>query len=184
MVAQTVAELRTRMEKVQTGLRRRIRASSTGERALVGGSAAVLVALLFLPWMAAVCLGTCNGFDFGGNLDGVHGWGLLTLTGLLVVVGLWALRCYPDRVRMPKPPPQLARYPLAARVRPFLRDPLIYMAAGGLEVVGVVLFWFEYHGTVATFLDVSVRPSIGWFLALLGAAATTAGGCLLQRERS
>ena len=100
------------------------------------------------------------------------------------LVGLWALRCYPDRVRMPKPPPQLARYPLAARVRPFLRDPLIYMAAGGLEVVGVVLFWFEYHGTVATFLDVSVRPSIGWFLALLGAAATTAGGCLLQRERS
>lgn len=144
----------------------------------------MLFALLFLPWMTAVCLGSCNGFEFGGDLDGVHGLGLVTLAGLLVVVGLWAYRCYPDRVRMPQLPPRLARLRLVVRLRPYLRDPMIYMAAGGIEVAGVVLFWVEYHGTVATFLSVSVRPSIGWFLALLGAAATIAGGYLLQRERS
>jgi hypothetical protein len=183
MVAQTVAGFRARLDKVQAGLRQRIRASSLGERALVGGSAAVLFALLFLPWMTAVCLGSCSGFDFGGDLDGVHGWGLLTLAGLLAVVGLWALRCYPDRVKLPQLPPRVLRHPLVMRLRPHLRDPLIYMAAGGVEVAGVVLFWIEYHGSVATFLSVSVRPSIGWFLALLGAAATIAGGYLLERQR-
>jgi hypothetical protein len=182
MVAHAVSEIRTRFDKAQAGLRLRIRASSMGVRALVGGSAAVIVAL-FLPWMAAVCLGTCNGFDFGGNLDGAHGCGLLTLAGMLVAVGLWALRCYPDRVRVPQLPPRLSRHPLVARIRPHLSDPVIYMVAGGVEVLGVVLFWFEYHGGVYTFLDVSVRPSIGWFLALLGSAATIAGGYLLQRER-
>jgi hypothetical protein len=187
MVAQRVAGLRARLDRVHAGLRQRIRASSLGERALVGGSAAVLFALLFLPWMTAVCLGTCNGFDFGGDLDGVHGWGLLTLAGLLIVVGLWALRCYPERVRLTQPPARLsslARHRLVVRLRPHLRDPLIYMVAGAIEIAGVVLFWFEYHGTLATFLSVSVRPSIGWFLALLGAAATIAGGYLLQRERA
>ncbi|HEX6492888.1 MAG TPA: hypothetical protein VF112_05220 [Candidatus Dormibacteraeota bacterium] len=183
MVAQRVAQIRGRLTRVDAELRQRIRASSMGVRALVGGSAAVLIALLFLPWMAAVCLGTCSGFNFGGDLDGVHGWGLLTLAGMLAVVGLWALRCYPDRVRIPPLPPRVARHPLFIRVRPYLRDPLVYMAAGGVEVLGVVLFWFEYHSSVATFLDVSVRPSIGWFLALLGAAATIAGGYLLERER-
>jgi hypothetical protein len=187
MVAQRVAGLRARLDRVHAGLRHRIRASSLGERALIGGSAAVLVALLFLPWMTADCLGTCNGFDFGGDVDGGHGWGLLTLAGLLVVVGLWALRCYPDRVRMPRLPSRLLplmRHPGAVRLRRHLRDPLVYMIAGGTEVAGVVLFWFEYHGNLATFLSVSVRPSIGWFLALLGAAATIAGGYLLERERA
>jgi hypothetical protein len=187
MVAHRVAGLRARLDRVHAGLRTRIRGSSPGERALVGGSAAVLLALLFLPWMTAVCLGTCNGFDFGGDLDGVHGWGLLTLGGLLAVVGLWALRCYPDRVRLPQLPPRLSslsRHRLVVRLRPHLRDPLLYMVAGGIEVAGVVLFWFEYHDAVAIFLRVSVRPSIGWFLALLGAAATIAGGYLLQRERA
>ncbi|HVS44879.1 MAG TPA: hypothetical protein VMU20_21690 [Candidatus Dormibacteraeota bacterium] len=184
MVAQRMAQIRGRLARVDAELRQRVRASSMGERALVGGSAAVLIALLFLPWMAAVCLGSCNGFDFGGNLDGVHGWGLLTLAGLVAVVGLWAVRCYPDKVRIPQLPPRLMRHPLVMRVRPYVRDPLVYMVAGGVEVAGVVLFWFEYHGGLATFLDVSVRPSIGWFLALLGAAATIAGGYLLQRENA
>ena len=184
MVAQTMAGIRSRIARIETGLRQRIRASSLGERALVGGSAAVLVALLFLPWMTAVCLGTCNGFDFGGDLDGVHGWGLLTLLGLLLVVGLWALRCYPDRVQLPPPPRWLVRQPVLARLRARVRDAHVYVLGGAIEVLGVVLFWFEYHRSVDTFLSVSVRPSVGWFLALLGAAATIAGGHQLSRERT
>jgi hypothetical protein len=154
---------------LRRGLRARIIASNPGERALVGGSAAVLLALLFLPWMSAGCAGDCNGFGFGGTIDGVHGWGLLTLLGLLGAIGLWAVRSYPDRLRAPALP---------------LRDSQIYMLAGGLELAGVLLFWFEYHGGVYSFLSVSVHPSVGWFLALGGAAATICGGLLLQRERT
>jgi energy-converting hydrogenase Eha subunit E len=183
MVGQTIAGLRSRLARADAGLRQRIRASSLGERALIGGSTALLLAL-FLPWMSVGCLGSCNGFEFSGDVDGAHGWGLVTLAGLLVVVGLWALRCYPDRVQLPKLPPRVVRLRLVSWVLPRLRDPLVYMIAGGLEAVGVVLYWFEYHGTVATFLSVSVRPSVGWFLALIGAAATIAGASLLQRERA
>jgi hypothetical protein len=154
---------------LRRGLRARITASNPGERALVGGSAAVLLALLFLPWMSVGCTGDCNGFGFGGTIDGVHGWGLLTLLGLLGAISLWALRSYPDRVRVPALP---------------LRDPQIYMLAGALELAGVLLFWFEYHAGVYSFLSVSVHPAVGWFLALGGAAATICGGLLLQRERS
>ncbi len=146
-----------------------MRASSRGERALIGGSAAVLVAVLFLPWMSAACDGDCSGFSFGGTLDGVRGWGLLTLLGLLAAIGLWAVRCYPDRVTMPRLP---------------LRDAQIYMVAGAVEAAGVMLFWFEYHSGVSSFLSVSVRPTVGWFLALAGAAATVLGGWLLQSERA
>jgi hypothetical protein len=169
MVAQTMAGIRTRLTTVVAELRARMRRSSRGERALVGGSTAVLLALLFLPWLTTSCSSDCNGFGLDSrSIDGVHGWGLLTLLGLLVVVGLWALRSYPERVRVP--------YLL-------LRDPQIYMLAGALELAGVLLFWFEYHGGVNSFLSVSVRPTVGWFLALAGAAATICGGLLLQRER-
>ncbi len=135
----------------------------------MGGSAAVLFALLFLPWLTTSCEADCNGFGLDARtIDGVHGWGLLTMLGLLAVVGLWAVRCYPDRVRMPAPP---------------LRDPQVYMVAGALELVGVVLFWFEFHSSVASFVSVGVRPTVGWFLALAGATATLLGGWLLQSER-
>ncbi|HEV7467850.1 MAG TPA: hypothetical protein VGP96_16245 [Candidatus Dormibacteraeota bacterium] len=169
MVAQTVERLRTRLAELVAGLRARIRRSSWGERALVGGSAAVLFALLFLPWLTTSCDADCNGFGLAARtIDGVHGWGLLTLVGLLAGVGLWAVRCHPDRVTLPALP---------------LRDPQVYMLAGTLELVGVVLFWFEFHASVASFVSVGVRPTVGWFLAFAGATATLLGGWLLQSER-
>jgi hypothetical protein len=169
MVAQTVEGLRTRLAALVAGLHARLRRSSWGERALVGGSAAALFALLFLPWLTTSCDADCNGFGLAARtIDGVHGWGLLTLLGLLAVVGLWAVRCYPDRVTMPALP---------------LRDPQVYMLAGALELVGVVLFWFEFHASVASFVSVGVRPTVGWFLAFAGATATLLGGWLLQSER-
>src|ERR1041385_6661034 len=149
MVAQKVKGLRARLAELVAGLRARIRRSSRGDRALVGGSTAMLMALLFLPWLTTSCEAGCNGFGLDmRTIDGVHGWGLLTLLGLLAVVGLWAVRCYPDRVRMPALP---------------LRDPQIYMLAGALELTGVVLFWFEFHGSVTSFVSVGVRPTVGWF---------------------
>ncbi|HEX3605887.1 MAG TPA: hypothetical protein VH134_08195 [Candidatus Dormibacteraeota bacterium] len=162
-----MADIRTRAGELAGGLRVRMGRSSWGERALIGGSAAVLFALLFLPWLSASCTGGCNGFDFSSSIDGVHGFGWITLLGLLAVVGLWAVRCYPDRVRIPALP---------------LRDSEIYLIAGAVEALGVVLFFFEYHGGVATFLYVSVTPAVGWFLALAGAVATAVGGWLLRAE--
>jgi hypothetical protein len=97
-----------------------MRRSSRGERALIGGSIAVLLAL-FLPWLSTSCAGGCGGTDLGGSIDGVHGLGLVTLLGLLLVIGLWSVRSNPDRVRIPALP---------------LTDPRIYMLCGALEVTG------------------------------------------------
>jgi hypothetical protein len=145
-----------------------MRRSSRGERALIGGSIAVLLAL-FLPWLSTSCAGGCGGTDLGGSIDGVHGLGLVTLLGLLLVIGLWSVRSNPDRVRIPALP---------------LTDPRIYMLCGALEVTGVVLCWLEYRSAASSFLTVTVHPSVGWFLALAGAVSTICGGLLFEGERS
>jgi hypothetical protein len=150
-------------------LRGQLRRMSNGERAILGGSLVALIATLFLPWMTGSCAGSCGGISFGASLDGLHGWGLLALVALLAVACLRLVRTFPHIVRMPALP---------------LTDSEIYMVAGAVEVLAVVLFWVEYHDTFGDYLTLSVSPGVGWFLALVGGVATTAGGWLLRKQGS
>lgn len=145
-----------------------MRRSSPGEKALIGGTSAVLLAM-FLPWMSTSCAGGCSGTNLGGSIDGVHGLGLVSLLGLLGVIALWSVRSYADRLTFKVPDLRLS-------------DPRIYMLGGGLEVAGTLLAWIEYHSADSSFLTVSVHPSVGWFLAIAGGVATICGGLILETE--
>jgi len=150
-------------------LRAQLRRMSNGERAVLGGSLVALVATLFLPWVTASCAGSCGGISFGASLDGMHGFGLLALAALLVVAGLRLARTVPHVIHLPRLP---------------LTDPEIYMVAGAVEVLSVLLFWVQYHNTLGDYLTLSEAPGVGWFLALIGGVATAAGGCMLRARGS
>lgn len=138
---------------------------------IAGGSLVVLVSL-FLDWISVSCSGPFCGVAGTVGGSGFHGWSWLVFLGLLGAVVLLALRTV-LRGSLTVPP-------LPAP------DAVIFMALGGLEVLGCLLFWLQYHdGFVTVSLrgnTVSVGPGVGWFLALLGAAATILGGYLDRPE--
>jgi protein-S-isoprenylcysteine O-methyltransferase Ste14 len=128
---------------------------SNGDRAIVGGSAVVLVGL-FLPW---------QGYDLpalGDSMNGFHGWGLLTVLAWLLLVGLFVTRTYlHEAVTLP---------------RMAVEDPVIYMVGAAVEFLGALAFSFDVP------FGWSVR--FGIFLTMIGALATGAGGYLKQSTRA
>ena len=143
---------------------------TNGEKALLGGSLLVLIAL-FMPWYGwdvVVNLGNIGIREANGvSVDGFHSWGWLTIIGFLVVAGLWVIRTFfDDSVRLG----DLG-----------VSDAQVYMVGGGVEILGVVLFWVTAGpGIDLGFASAGVR--FGLFFALVGAVVTVIGGYLLQSE--
>ena len=144
---------------------------TTGEKALLGGSLLVLIAL-FMPWYGwDVVVNVGGAFPVreanGQSFNGLHSWGWLTVIGFLVVAGLWVIRTYlKDSV-------QLGDLGVS--------DAQVYMVGGGVELLGVVLFWVTAGPDIQLgFGSAGVR--FGLFFALVGAVTTVIGGYLLQSE--
>jgi hypothetical protein len=133
---------------------------TNGEKLIAGGSLVLLVGL-FLPWY---------GVDAGlysASVNGFHSWGLLTFLALLVVVALWVIRSFlNDSVKLPEMS---------------VSDALIYMIAGGVEVLGCIIFWLSYS-TDVSIPGFSAGVRFGLFVSLIGAIATVVGGYLKQSE--
>lgn len=60
-------------------------------------------------------------------------------------------------------------------------DAAVYTVMGLLELLGCALYYVEYP--VVTLGPTSIRPDSGWYLAIIAAAVTVAGGRLLRRQR-
>lgn len=147
----------------------RIRALSTGERVIGVASLVVLIGM-FLPWVSlsgscsgAFCAGLASSSAVG---NGFNNWGLLTFLALLAVIAYFVVRTFlRESVQLPTMP---------------LTEGQLYMVGGGLEVVGVVLFWLTHLSSFgsATFgpYTLSTGLAIGWFFCLVGGAATIYGG--------
>ncbi len=147
----------------------RLRALGTGER-VVGVASLVVLIAMFLPWVSLS--GSCSGvFCAGGGSttavgNGFNSWGLLTFLGLLAVIVYFVVRTFMrESVQLPSMP---------------LSSGQLYMVGGALEVAGVLLFWLGHLSSFgsATFgpYTLSSGLAIGWFLGLLGGAATIFGG--------
>jgi MFS family permease len=144
---------------------------SDGERAILGGSVVVLIAM-FLPWWGADWnLGTFGGTSLGSqseSVSGFHGWGWITFLALLAVVVFWLLRGpLADQFELPDLP---------------VSDGQAYMIGGGLEILGAVIFWLAYKGDNLNFPGFSAGVKFGVFVAIVGGAATVVGGYLKQSE--
>ena len=136
---------------------------SNGDKAILGGSLVVLISM-FLPWYSASYAG------FSDSVNGFHRWGLLTFVSWLLVLGLW-----------------LVRGPLSSQFKLpqwGVSDAVLFMILGGVEAVGAILYWID--GSASTGADnvfgVSVGPSFGLFIALVGGLLTAGGGFLKQSE--
>jgi len=136
---------------------------SNGDKAILGGSLVVLIAM-FLPWYSASYAG------FSDSVNGFHRWGLLTFVAWLMVIGLWLLRG-----------PLSSQFKLPQWG---VTDGMLFMILGGVEVLGAILYWID--GSASTGADnvfgVSVGPSFGLFIALVGGLITAGGGFLKQSE--
>jgi hypothetical protein len=138
---------------------------STGER-LISGASLLLLAALFLDWISVSCSGAFCGFGSTGGGGGMHGWGWLTVFGLLGAAGvLVGGRLLTGRVTIPELPAS---------------DAALYMAMGGVEMAGCLLFWLEYHGAFISDGPVSVGLGVGWPLAIVAGVVTVAGGFLMR----
>lgn len=132
-------------------LREVIHAFTPAER-VTGVGCLVLIVSAFLPW---------KGLD-GFNLDGLHGWGLLTLLIALLTTAFLLARSpfFRNIVTLPKLP---------------VTDALAYIVAGVAEAVTVLLFSSQHGAPLTT--------KLGFYLALIGAVLTALGGYLVIRGR-
>ena len=138
-----------------------------GQR-LVAASCLVLLVALFLDWISVSCTGDLCGTAGTAGGSGFHGWGWLTFLALLataaLLLGRTVLRATVTLPALPAP------------------DAVLLMALGGLELLGCLLFWLEYHDAFTSVsaggVRVSVGPGVGWFLAVLAGVGTVLGGQL------
>jgi glucan phosphoethanolaminetransferase (alkaline phosphatase superfamily) len=144
---------------------------SNGEKAILGGSLVVLIAM-FLPWygwdfnLGNSILGTT--LNNSESVSGFHSWGWITFLGLLFVVALWVVRGpLSDQVELPELP---------------LKDAQLFMIGGAVEVLGALLFWLAYKADSANLPGFSAGVRFGVFVALVGGIITIVGGYLKQSE--
>lgn len=140
---------------------------SNGDKTILGGSVVLLIAM-FLPWYGYDY--SFAGISSSGSVNGFNSWGWLAFLALLALVAFWLLRGpLAESVSLPEMP---------------LKDPVIYMILGGLEVLGVLLYWLAGHNELGGFsgngLDIGVR--FGLFIALIGGIVTVVGGYLKSQE--
>jgi hypothetical protein len=129
-----------------------IRAFTPAER-VTGAGCLILIVSVFLPW---------KGF-YGLTLNGLHGWGLLTLLIALLTTAFVLARSpfFRNIVSLPKLP---------------VTDAVAYILAGAAEAVTIVLFSSQHGAPLTT--------KFGFYLALLAAALTALGGYLVIRDRA
>ncbi len=139
---------------------------TAAEWVVVTGSVLTVIALL-LEWTSVTCSGSavCSAEPTGGI--GFRGWAWLTFAGLVVVLCLLLARKVLGAL---VPVPELT-----------VPDAAVYTVMGLLELLGCALYYVEYP--VVTVGPTSIRPGSGWYLAIIAAAVTVAGGRLLRRQR-
>jgi hypothetical protein len=157
-------------EPERVDLRKLVNRFSPEELVIAAGSLVLLVSL-FLNWISVSCSGPyCAGA--GGGASGFRGWGWLSFLAVIGVAGLLvARRLLAGKVELPALPAS---------------DSVLYMAGGGLEILGCLLFWVEYHNDFvssgAGIVSISSGLGFGWFVALLAGVATLVGGYLTTRN--
>lgn len=149
----------------QIDLRKVAERFTRSEQIIAVASIVLLIDMFIGAWLhlSVDCSGIPAQFCVGGGFfaSGFNGWGWLTFLALLAVIAFFVIRKFlANSVAMPELP---------------LSDAQVYMALGGVEVLGVLLFWVEYHGNGVGF-------GWAWVVALLAAAATIVGGYLKQSE--
>jgi hypothetical protein len=140
---------------------------SNGDKAFLGGSLVLFIAM-FLPWYGADV--STVGYSVSESVSGFHSWGWLTFLVLLLVVAFWTVRKYfTKEVTLPELP---------------VTDAIALMIGGGLEVLGVILFWIAGHSDIGSFNFPGISVGVRWglFVALIGGIATIVAGYLKQSE--
>lgn len=141
---------------------------SQGEWVVAVASVVMAVALL-LDWTSVSCAGgALCALQPPAASAGLHGWAWLSFGGLAATVCLLVVRgLLGDADGLP---------------RLTVSDRSLYTALGGVELLGCFLFWVDNPSV--TVGPVSIGPGPGWYLGLLAAAATMAGGQLVRRART
>ena len=136
---------------------------TVGEWVIAVASTVMLVAAL-LDWSSVSCSDSTLCRLEPSPVTWLRGWGWLTFGGVVAVLCLLLIRTIiADGVRLP----ELS-----------VSDPVLYMALGGVELLGCFLFWLE--NPPVTIGPTTIRLGPGWYLALVAAAVTVAGGRLLR----
>ena len=138
---------------------------TVGEWVIAVASMVMIVAVL-LDWITVSCHDSpLCGVELS-PVTGIRGWGWLTFAGVVAVVCVLLVRTVlADEVRLP----QLA-----------VSDPVLYTGLGGVELLGCLLFWLENPFTTISPTTIGAGP--GWYLALVAAAATVAGGRMMRAQ--
>ena len=133
----------------------------TGER-LIGVGCLIMLVSLFPTWMGAHLYYTdCTSCTApGGDKNAFSGIGIVVVLVLLVTAALL-----------------VARSAFARSGNLGLTDGPVYMIAGAVELVCVIVYYAEFH-TVST--GGTRSPAIGFYGAIMAALLTTAGGVAIR----
>jgi hypothetical protein len=140
---------------------------SNGDKAFLGGSLILFIAM-FLPWYGADV--STPGYSVSDSVNGFHSWGWLTFLILLAAVAFWTIRrFFTKEVPLPDLP---------------VTDAVALMIGGGLEVLGVILFWIAGHSDVGSFSFPGISVGVRWglFVALIGGIVVVVAGYIKQSE--
>ncbi len=138
-----------------------------GEWVIAVASVVMAVALL-LDWTSVSCVDAALcALQPPAASAGLHGWAWLSFGGMAATACLLAVRgLLGDAAGLP---------------RLTLSDRSLFTALGGAELLGCFLFWVDNPSLRVG--PVSIGPGPGWYLGLLAAAVTMAGGQLVRRAR-
>ena len=146
-------------------VRRLVSGFTRAERVIAAGCAVMAVAL-FLDWTTVSCTRSPVCSVLGIGSEGIHGWAWLTFMGFVGAVGLLVVR------RLLSPAIRQPRFAVP--------DPFLYMAFGVLELAGCFLYWLDNPYVAVGPTTISYGP--GWYLGLIAAGLTVAGGQLYRRR--
>ena len=136
---------------------------SVGEWVIAVASLAMVLALL-LDWTTVSCRDSAVCSVQPMPVGGVHGWAWLAFGAVVATLCLLLVRTIlAGTARMPEFT---------------VPDSAVYTGLGVLELAGCVLFWIENPPTTLGAITLGLGP--GWYLALIAAAATVAGGRLMH----
>ena len=136
---------------------------TVGEWVIAVASVAMVVALL-LDWTSVSCTDSTICRVQPSPVTAMRGWAWLDFAGVFTVLCLLLVRTILAGT---------ARVPELT-----VSDSTAYTALGAVELLGCFLFWLENPAVKVG--ATTIRPGPGWYVALIAAAATVAGGRLLR----
>jgi len=141
----------------------------TRGRQIALAAAVVGVIVSFLPWYSASA--SYLGQSVSSSVNGWSSWGYLAILGFIVAAVVVLLPLFGRSVRgiIPSLPPTMT-------------DARLVMGAGGVALVGALLYLLTANKDSVNVPGVSVGPSFGVYIALVCGAAIAAGGYLMQTE--